>query len=113
MKTIFSVTISCQNRKLCNVVVYTYTGLKTEDVVVQIVGRDILQVTGRLKGGNEARAGKWHIKERPSGSFFRKFQLPSNVKVNEITAFDEQDGVLVISIPKRKSFIRDVPIAKL
>lgn len=77
-----------------------------------MVGGDILQVSGVRKGGPERAYGKWHIKERPVGTFFRKFQLPGEVNANEITAFDDL-GVLVITVPKKRRFIRDIPISML
>ncbi|KAI5064960.1 hypothetical protein GOP47_0019655 [Adiantum capillus-veneris] len=87
-------------------------GLKREDVKLQVVGGDTLQVSGVRKGGSERAYGKWHMKERPVGTFLRKFQLPAEVKADEITAFDEY-GVLTITVPKKKLFIRNIPISML
>ena len=109
-KTIKSqiVVISVESPKICNVIC---TGLKSEDVTVQVVGRDTFQVTGRHTGGIE-RVGTWHVKERPNGIFVRKFQLPSNVKMNKINSYNS-DGVLVVIVPKKKTLIQDIPISKL
>ncbi|MCO5551236.1 hypothetical protein L7F22_004735 [Adiantum nelumboides] len=87
-------------------------GLKREDVKLQIIGGDTLQVSGVRKSGSERTFGKWHIKEGAVGTFLRKFQLPTDVKIDEITAFDEH-GVLTITVPKKRSFIRNIPISML
>ena len=88
---------------------HNVTGLKSEDVSVQVIGRDILQVTGRHTGGIE-RVGTWHVKERPNGIFVRKFQLPNNVKINKINMYNS-DGVCVVIVPKTKPLIQDIPIS--
>ncbi|KAH7286680.1 hypothetical protein KP509_32G017800 [Ceratopteris richardii] len=86
--------------------------MKKEDVKVLVVGGDTLQVSGTRKSSIERAYGKYHIKERPSGTFFRSFQLPGEVKENEITAVDEY-GVLVVHVPKKKRLIRRIPISML
>ena len=90
---------------------HNVTGLKSEDVFVQVVGRDTFQVTGRHTGGIE-RVGTWHAKERPNGIFVRKFQLPNNVKMNKLNSYNS-DGVLVVIVPKTKTLIQDIPISML
>ncbi|KAI5081662.1 hypothetical protein GOP47_0001405 [Adiantum capillus-veneris] len=92
---------------------FNVPGMKIEDVKVQIVEGQTLQVSGVRKDVMTARGyGTWHIKERPVGTFFRKFQLPGNVKIEGVTAFDEK-GILVIIVPKIKRFVRNVPISLL
>ena len=69
-------------------------GMKAQDVKVQIVGGNTLQVSG-VRKDLERSYGTWRIKERPTGTFFRKFQLPGDVKEDEVIAFDEL-GILVV-----------------
>eukprot|EP00250_Pteridium_aquilinum_P006701 c16565_g1_i1 orf=312-704(-) len=93
---------------------FNIPGMKIDDVHVQVVGRNILQVSGECNNQAEMNLynGKWHIKERSTSSFLRKFQLPEDVKLDEITAFDEY-GVLVVIAPKKKHYLRNIPISIL
>ncbi len=73
-------------------------GLDAEDVNVSISG-DILTIKGEKKKETEDKDEHHHYIERYAGSFQRVFQLPSDVKGDEIEAtFDK--GVLKITLPK-------------
>ncbi|XP_008221579.1 PREDICTED: 18.5 kDa class I heat shock protein-like [Prunus mume] len=70
-------------------------GMKTEEVKVEVEDDRVLQISGEKDDKND----KWHMVERSSGKFLRRFQLPENAKVNEIKAAME-NGVLGVTVPK-------------
>eukprot|EP00250_Pteridium_aquilinum_P004565 c14770_g1_i1 orf=56-427(-) len=87
---------------------FNLPGLTAKDVKVKILNDNTLQVSGVYPVG-ERSYGKWLTKERPSGAFFRTFYLPGEVLATQVKAFDV-DGVLVVKVPKKKVYVRTIPI---
>ncbi|MCO5587834.1 hypothetical protein L7F22_041786 [Adiantum nelumboides] len=92
---------------------FNVPGMRIEDFKVQIMDGQTLQVSGvHTDVSGERSFGTWHIKERPKGTFFRKFQLPGNVNIDGVTGYVDH-GILIVNVPKQKRFIRNIPITIL
>ncbi|XP_062171982.1 class I heat shock protein-like [Alnus glutinosa] len=76
-------------------------GLKKEEVKVEIEDDGMLQISGERKVEKEDKSDAWHRVERSSGKFMRRFRLPENVKIEEVTASME-NGVLTVTVPKEE-----------
>ncbi|XP_031286307.1 18.2 kDa class I heat shock protein-like [Pistacia vera] len=74
-------------------------GLKKEEVKVEIEDDRVLQISGARNIEKEDKNETWHRVERSSGKFSRRFQLPENVKMDQIKASME-NGVLTVTVPK-------------
>jgi HSP20 family protein len=86
-------------------------GLKKEHVQVEVEG-DTLVIRGESKAESEVKEEDYYRSERSYGSFYRRLQLPSGVKPDQIQA-TLQDGVLQVSIPKPvedRSESRTIPV---
>ena len=75
-------------------------GVKKEDVKISFEdGR--LTISGERKQEKEAENYKYHRVERTFGNFYRAFNLPKKIKVENISA-EFQDGQLTVNIPKEE-----------
>ncbi|KAM0897358.1 hypothetical protein ACQ4PT_022618 [Festuca glaucescens] len=76
-------------------------GVKKEEVKVKVEVEDgnVLVVSGKRSREKENKNDKWHLVERSSGKFVRRFRLPENAKVEQVKAGLE-NGVLTITVPK-------------
>lgn len=94
---------------------YGVAGSTTEDLSVQVFPGNLLQISGELKKGSYGGGtswGEWHTVERPGGVFLRQFQIEGDIRVDEIEVV-AQDGVLTITIPKKRPLVRTIPIASV
>ncbi|MCA9450005.1 MAG: Hsp20/alpha crystallin family protein, partial [Candidatus Omnitrophica bacterium] len=73
-------------------------GLESESVQVT-AQKNRLEFSGHIQSEKIAEEDKLHRTERSVGRFQRSFRLPTDVKVDEITA-EYRDGVLNIEVPK-------------
>ncbi len=73
-------------------------GLKKEDIKVTVED-NVLKLSGEKKHEEETKEKNYHRVERSYGKFERTFQLPKEVKKEEIKA-SYKDGVLDVVIPK-------------
>ncbi|KAH7365842.1 hypothetical protein KP509_18G048800 [Ceratopteris richardii] len=100
-----------------HVFIFNLPGVSIENVRVRMLGTDIFELTGEHSSFTSedklflnGPTVRLHIKERPTGSFIRRFQLPGEIRVEEVTFFI-QDGVLRVTLPKRRiRHIRNIPI---
>ncbi|XP_035541802.1 class I heat shock protein-like [Juglans regia] len=76
-------------------------GVGKDNVKVQVEDSNILQISGERVLEKEDKNDKWHRIERRRGSFVRRFRLPDNVNLNEITCKLE-NGVLTVQVPKKE-----------
>ncbi|KAL3521161.1 hypothetical protein ACH5RR_019310 [Cinchona calisaya] len=76
-------------------------GLKKEEVKVEVEEGQVLQISGERSRKQEEKNDKWHLVERSSGQFLRRFRLPENAKVDQVKASME-NGVLTVTVPKEK-----------
>jgi HSP20 family protein len=73
-------------------------GVKKDDITIDYQeGR--LSITGERKFERKEHSKRYQILETQYGTFTRTFQLPDNIKPENIKA-DMQDGILLISVPK-------------
>ncbi|KAM0897357.1 hypothetical protein ACQ4PT_022618 [Festuca glaucescens] len=68
-------------------------------VKVEVEDGNVLVVSGKRSREKENKNDKWHLVERSSGKFVRRFRLPENAKVEQVKAGLE-NGVLTITVPK-------------
>jgi HSP20 family protein len=57
--------------------------------------KNVLEISGERKKSEK----KYNVKESVSGKFTRKYGLPDEIKIDNITA-EYIDGVLTIKLPK-------------
>lgn len=86
-------------------------GVKKEDIKIDLRGQ-ILMISGERREDYERKAATQYQSESIYGSFHRSFDLPSEVKADQIEA-EYDSGVLRIAIPKKEaSKIQSVKIAE-
>ncbi len=73
-------------------------GVKKEDLDVSIEN-GFLTVAAKRSSEKEHDEGEYHVHERSSGEFRRRFRVPESVKAEEIKA-EFKNGVLELVIPK-------------
>jgi HSP20 family protein len=73
-------------------------GVDPKEVDINLTG-NLLTIKGEKRGENEERNGNYHRIERTYGSFSRSFQLPCEIRKDEVTA-TYKDGVLDLRLPK-------------
>jgi HSP20 family protein len=60
-----------------------------------------LSIKGEIQEENaDAQEGKYHIRERSYGSFYRSISMPGVIDAESITA-DTDNGILVVHLPKK------------
>ncbi|KAG9154042.1 hypothetical protein Leryth_000559 [Lithospermum erythrorhizon] len=74
-------------------------GLNSADIKVQVEDDNVLVISGVRKREKEKEGVKFVRMERRVGKFMRKFVLPENANVDEISAVCK-DGVLSVSVQK-------------
>ncbi|XP_061371428.1 18.5 kDa class I heat shock protein-like [Gastrolobium bilobum] len=75
------------------------SGLKKEEVKVEVEDGKILQISGERSMEKEDNNDGWHRFECSSGKFKRSFTLPANAKLDQVKASME-NGVLTVTVPK-------------
>jgi HSP20 family protein len=73
-------------------------GMKKEDIKVEMDDGDLV-VSGDRESESEVREEDYYRVERAYGSFYRRMQIPFDVKTEQIKA-NYKDGVLEIEIPR-------------
>lgn len=74
-------------------------GASRDDVEVSIDNR-VLTLRGELKAQAKDDARRYHLRERSSGAFERRFALPDHVDTERVEA-SLQNGVLTLTLSKR------------
>ncbi|KAK1299366.1 18.2 kDa class I heat shock protein [Acorus calamus] len=75
------------------------SGMKKEEVKVEVEDGRVLQISGERSREKEEKNDTWHRVERSSGRFMRRFRLPEGAKVDQVKAAME-NGVLTVTVPK-------------
>jgi HSP20 family protein len=78
-------------------------GYKKENFSIDIDG-NVLTISNEFKEEKTKETEKWSHKEFKQSSFKRSFQLPENLKTDDIQAKYE-DGILYIDIPKQEKIV--------
>ena len=73
-------------------------GVAEENVEVTI-HKGILMVSGSREAERKEEGERYHLSERSSGSFTRRFSLPENANADSVKA-DLKDGILSIEVAK-------------
>ena len=75
-------------------------GVEEKDIDVTMHD-GVLQVKGEKRNEREESGDTWFFSERSFGSFSRSFRLPPDADAEKVEA-DLKDGVLTVSVKKRK-----------
>ena len=73
-------------------------GMKREDIEIKLVD-NVVTISGERKKEEKVEEKDYYRIERRSGSFFRSFRLPVDVKHEEIVA-KFRNGMLELKLPK-------------
>ena len=84
-------------------------GVRRGDLRVTVDG-EVLRVRG-IRAGGGARAVRLHQMEIATGPFERSLRIPSEVDRERVTAHLE-DGLLTVTMEKRKPVRRSVPVER-
>ena len=76
-------------------------GIKAGDVDISVTGNSI-SVAGERKITAEDAKGKYHRRERESGTFRRMIKLPVTIDTSKVEA-KSNDGVLTVVMPKAEA----------
>ncbi|PKU61671.1 17.3 kDa class II heat shock protein-like [Dendrobium catenatum] len=75
-------------------------GVKSGDIKVQVEDGKKLTIVGeRRRDEDDKEGGKYHCSERRMGKFMRKFSLPDNANLENITAV-YRHGILTATVQK-------------
>lgn len=83
-------------------------GVRRGDIRLELSG-DMLRVSGERLSGGEAGTAAYHLVERAKGGFSRVFVLPGEVDSDRAFA-SFGDGLLTVTLPKKRSEIRRIEI---
>jgi HSP20 family protein len=75
-------------------------GVDPKDVDISVVG-DELTLRGRVNAQDTGKGETWHRRERPSGEFSRRLQLPFRAEAGAVKA-TYKNGVLRLIVPRRE-----------
>jgi HSP20 family protein len=92
-----SFPIDIKNEAEAYVISALLPGVTAEDLNVQ-VQNDVLSIEGEMKHNREENES-YLLQERPSGKFFRSFELPDAVDASKVEAA-LTNGVLTLRLPK-------------
>lgn len=92
-----SFPIDIKNEAEAYVITALLPGVTADDLNIQ-VQNDVLSIQGELKL-DRAENDSYLLQERPSGKFFRSFELPDAVDANKVEA-SLTNGVLTLRLPK-------------
>ncbi|KAJ0987246.1 hypothetical protein J5N97_005602 [Dioscorea zingiberensis] len=80
---------------------FNVPGFGRDDIKVQLEEGNILHITGSSPASKEehGKDAMWHLSDRGKEDFSRRFELPENVRADQIKA-QVENGVLSIVVPK-------------
>ncbi|KUJ96753.1 MAG: hypothetical protein PWR24_1457 [Desulfonauticus sp.] len=83
-------------------------GISEDKINLELKGSE-LRIYGERRLEKDVSGSEYHLLERSYGPFVRKFTLPDYVEKDKISA-RLKDGVLVITLPKKKDLQRNIKI---
>ncbi|CFW92732.1 Small heat shock protein C2 [endosymbiont DhMRE of Dentiscutata heterogama] len=75
-------------------------GIKKPDIKINLKN-NVLEVSGERKQTRDIKNTKSHYSEVYYGSYMRRFTLPNNIEGEKEIRAKFEDGVLIITIPKK------------
>ena len=78
-----------------------FPGFDKKNLNIEVKENGVLNINANYKINKEPNKTLYRIRERNSGSYNRKFNLPENTIVNKIDA-QFKNGLLTVNIPKAK-----------
>ena len=75
--------------------------LKKEEVKVEVEEGRVLQINRERSKEQEEKNDKWHLMERSSGKFLRRFRLLEDAKTDEVKT-NMENGVLTMIVSKEE-----------
>lgn len=84
-------------------------GMDRKDIDISITD-SVLTISGERKQEEKIERGNYFRYERAHGSFFRRFELPSDVDTEKVKAHLE-NGVLEVRLPKTEEATRSKKIS--
>ena len=73
-------------------------GIDSKDLDISLLD-GVLTIKGEKKKEREDKEANYHRVERCYGSFYRSFQVPDDVKTEELDA-SYKDGIITLTLPK-------------
>ena len=73
-------------------------GIDSKDLDISLLD-GVLTIKGEKKKEREDKEANYHRVERRYGSFYRSFQVPDDVKTEELDA-SYKDGIITLTLPK-------------
>jgi HSP20 family protein len=86
-------------------------GMEKDDIHVEC-SDGMLTIKGEKKAEHEEKKKNFHRTERFSGSFHRSFQIPEEIKEDEIKG-EYKNGVLELTLPMKEPEKRKAKIIKI
>jgi len=75
-------------------------GMKKEDIKIDLT-ENMLTISGEKVKTEKIEKGEYYAHERTYGSFYRRFELPTDVNIEKVTAHYD-NGILELRIPMLK-----------
>lgn len=97
----FAPAVDVEENETHYIVSLDVPGVNKEDIKIELNDR-LLTISGEKKNYRQEKNKTFHLTERSTGRFERRFTLPENVDSEKVEAM-HADGVLKVSIAKSET----------